>query len=288
MLHLNYQDKPYRKLILIQWTGYADGGWVLYAKFRAKDSFPAIRDPFGSIALAFMHRFPGVKQYPYSWIVWMLYWSVSLFLPESCQLLEEKIVDQEKWFSSLSAGGSQKNVLTNLFLPWYFLNLGRLTVPSWRSIWFCKFYGAVCVIQYLLLSDEEVIVHYKAYQYFRQFCSCVLGNFPYFSEYIALNIWNKKIQTYQKYLTDEYTKTLDILLFLNIDKLSDISSCVYPIPMIQKLQCTLACYMRCTTPTGGIILFLPPAIIGCIIRFKEFFPFNWEQYLYTFNRLNTL
>lgn len=109
--------------------------WVLYAKFRAKDSFPAIRDPFGSIALAFMHRFPRVKQYPYSWIVWMLYWSVSLFLPESCQLLEEKIVDQEKWFSSLSAGGSQKNVFTNLFLPWYFLNLGRLTVPSRRSIW---------------------------------------------------------------------------------------------------------------------------------------------------------
>lgn len=97
--------------------------------------FPAIRDPFGSIALAFMHRFPRVKQYPYSWIVWMLYWSVSLFLPESCQLLEEKIVDQEKWFSSLSAGGSQKNVFTNLFLPWYFLNLGRLTVPSRRSIW---------------------------------------------------------------------------------------------------------------------------------------------------------
>lgn len=135
MLHLNYQDKPYRKLILLQWTGYVDGGWVLYAKFRAKDSFPPIRDPFGSIALAFMHRFPRVKQYPYSWIVWMLYWSVSLFLPESCQLLEEKIVDQEKWFSSLSAGGSQKNVFTNLFLPWYFLNLGRLTVPSRRSIW---------------------------------------------------------------------------------------------------------------------------------------------------------
>lgn len=174
MLHLNYQDKPYRKLILLQWTGYVDGGWVLYAKFRAKDSFPAIRDPFGSIALAFMHRFPRVKQYPYSWIVWMLYWSVSLFLPESCQLLEEKIVDQEKWFSSLSAGGSQKNVFTNLFLPWYFLNLGRLTVPSRRSIWLWStaYFGIYC------FSDEDVIVHYIAYQ--------VIKNLKYWDNFAVL------------------------------------------------------------------------------------------------------